>query len=278
MSQNRLKLLCILAHPDDESMGLGGILARYADEGVATSVITATRGQRGWFGPADENPGMEALGEIREAELMQAADLLGVTELIVLDYVDGELDQADVSTITREIAAEIRRIRPHVVVTFDPTGAYGHPDHIAISQFALGAVMAAANSAYSTENGQPVHQVSKFYYLVERDALFRLYQEAFGELMMEVDGVERRPVAWPEWLITSYIATGAYWKTAWEAISCHQSQLPGYGKLATLPDEFHQALWETQTFYRAFSLVNGGRTPETDLFAGIRERVVRAEK
>jgi LmbE family N-acetylglucosaminyl deacetylase len=69
-----LKLLCILGHPDDESLGLGGILAKYGAEGVETHLVTATRGEQGWFGPPEENPGPEALGKIREQELHDATN------------------------------------------------------------------------------------------------------------------------------------------------------------------------------------------------------------
>ena len=122
-----LRLMCILAHPDDESFGTGGTLARYAAEGIETYVITATRGQRGWFGPPEENPGLAALGQIREAELRAAAQALGVKELVLLDYVDGDLDRAEKADAIRQLVAHLRRIRPHVVVTFDPFGVYGHP-------------------------------------------------------------------------------------------------------------------------------------------------------
>ena len=72
-----LKLMAVLAHPDDESLGTGGILAKYAAEGIETSLVTATRGERGWFGDEREYPGLEALGQIREAELRAAAEVLG---------------------------------------------------------------------------------------------------------------------------------------------------------------------------------------------------------
>ena len=89
---NSLKLMCILAHPDDESLGMGGILARYAAEGIETYLVTATRGERGWTGPASENPGLTTLGQIREAELKAAAQVLGIKEVVILDYIDGDLD------------------------------------------------------------------------------------------------------------------------------------------------------------------------------------------
>ena len=87
---------------------------------------------------------------------------------------------------------------------------------------------------------------------------------------MQVDGAARRPLAWPEWAITTRIDTAERWRTCWRAISCHRSQLPAYDDLLALPEEQHRALWGNQGFYRAFSLVNGGRAPEHDLFQGLR--------
>ena len=89
---DNLKLLAVLAHPDDESLGNGGVLAKYADEGVEVYLVTATRGERGWFGRPEDYPGPAALGEIRERELLEAADILGIREVSFLDYRDGELD------------------------------------------------------------------------------------------------------------------------------------------------------------------------------------------
>ena len=134
-----LSLMAVLAHPDDESLGIGGTLAKYAAEGVETSVVTATRGQSGRYrgqrsGP--EHPGPEGLGRIREQELRAAAATLGVRHLTVLDYHDAALDRADPRRIVAEIAGRIRHLKPQVIITFPPDGAYGHPYHIAISQFA----------------------------------------------------------------------------------------------------------------------------------------------
>src|SRR5688572_17732550 len=104
-----LRLMAILAHPDDESLGNGGTLARYAAEGVDVSLITATRGERGWFGPPESNPGLHALGELREQELKAAASVLGIRRLDILTYIDGDLDQAAPLEATGLIAAVIRR-------------------------------------------------------------------------------------------------------------------------------------------------------------------------
>src|SRR5437667_3183570 len=129
----RLKLMSVLAHPDDESLGTGGTLARYAAEGVETYLVTATRGERGWGDPATY-PGLAELGRIRTAELQAAAAVLGLREVAFLDYIDGDVDQADPAEVVARLVAPIRRIRPQVVLTFGPDGSYGHPDHIAISQ------------------------------------------------------------------------------------------------------------------------------------------------
>ena len=91
---NELKLMCILAHPDDESLGNGGIFAKYAAEGIETHLVTATRGERGWFGEESEHPGLEELGKIRESELHEAATVLGIQSVNFLDYIDGDLDKA----------------------------------------------------------------------------------------------------------------------------------------------------------------------------------------
>lgn len=270
-----LKLMCILAHPDDESLGIGGILAKYGAEGVETYLVTATRGERGWFGDDQDNPGPEALGQIREAELEAAARILGIREVTFLDYMDGELDQADPAEVTGKIAEHLRRVQPHVVVTFDPYGVYGHPDHIAICQFTTAAVIAAAGSN-GTGSG---HRVSKLYYRVTTGPAMAAYQAAFGDLVMHIDGQERRASPWETWSITTRIDTAAYWQQIWAAASCHHSQLPGYKTLATLSETHHRHLWGSETYYRAFSLVNGGRQTEHDLFEGLREQApVRSPK
>lgn len=265
-----LRLLAVMAHPDDESLGVGGTLAAYAAEGIATHLITATRGERGWTGPEEENPGLEALGRIREAELRAAVEALRLRSLELLGYIDGDLDQAPPGEVIGKIVAGLRRIRPQVVLTFDVFGAYGHPDHIAISQFTAAAIVAAANPAapYATEL-EP-HRVDKFYCMAFPQALGNAYLASFGDLMMHIDGVARGPVIWPDWAITTQLDTARHWQTVWRAVSCHRSQLPQYAVLEHLSEEHQQALWGTQSFYRVFSLVNGGREVERDLFAGLR--------
>lgn len=266
-----LRLMCILAHPDDESLGMGGTLAKYAAEGVETHLVTATRGERGWFGDEKDNPGLKALGKMRETELLNAAKELGIYEVSFLDYIDGDLDQADAAEAIAKIVEHIKRIRPHVVITFDPNGAYGHPDHIAICQFTTAAVLAAADPNYS--NTYTPHRVEKLYYMAWPKSKFDAYESVFGQLAMHVDDMPRRTTPWPDWAVTSVIDTVDHWNTVWKAVSCHKSQLVAYGQLEHLPPEHHEALWGSQEYYRALSLVNGGRTRETDLFEGLRQGI-----
>lgn len=111
--------------------------------------------------------------------------------------------------------------------------------------------------------------MSKLYYLAWPASTWAAYQAAFRQLTSLVDGVERQATPWPDWAITTEIDTHEFWSTAWQAISCHESQVAGYERLRTLSDEHHKALWSRQTFYRVFSTVNGGRAREADLFEGL---------
>lgn len=258
---NKLRLLSVFAHPDDESLGMGGTLARYAAEGVETSLLVATRGERGWHGPPEANPGPGALGRLREHELRQAARTLQITNLRLLDYVDGTLAAVDPRPITAAIAGYIGEVRPQVVVTFGPDGATGHPDHIAIAQYTTAAIVRAATAD---------HQVAKLYYLADSIPRVADFEAVLGPLAMPVDGEERRFGGWPAWAITTRIDVREYWRQAWQAVSCHRSQLPDYEQLTQLSDERQRELWGCQELYRAFSLVGGRQACEDDLFAGLR--------
>lgn len=271
----QLKLLAVLAHPDDESLGFGGTLAKYAAEGVETHLVTATRGERGRFGAQGKSAEPAETGRVREAELRAAAAVLGIRDVSILGYPDGAVDQMDAATAIRAIAWHIRHIRPDVAVTFGPDGGYGHPDHIAISQFTTAAAVCAADSAYQTPVGydgepQAAHRLAKLHYLAWREEKWVAYQSAFRELTSMVDGVARRAVPWPDWAVTTEVDTSAYWPVVWKAVCCHQTQISIYERLEQLAEEQQRALWGTQAFYRAYSTVNGGRRRETDLFEGLR--------
>jgi LmbE family N-acetylglucosaminyl deacetylase len=169
------------------------------------------------------------------------------------------------------IVSELRRIRPDVVLSFGPDGAYGHPDHIAVSQFTTAAIVAAADAAFGADaaGAATPHAVSKLYYMAWSEATWRSYEAAIGVLTSTVDGVQRHATRWPDWAITSVIDTARWWPIVWRAIACHESQVTAYRQLGALPPDQHEQLWGRQSFYRAMSLVNGGRVRETDLFEGI---------
>jgi len=261
-----LRLLAVTAHPDDESLGMGGTLAKSAAEGVEVSILAATRGERGRYRDGKDHPGQEGLGRIREQELRAAARELGAGEVAFLDYLDAELDRVEPRQAIDRIATHLRRLRPHVVVTFGPEGAYGHPDHIAISQFTTAALVRAAHPAGAADG----HLVSKLYYIAWPAGIWAAYQAAFKRMVSRVDGIERQATPWPDWAVTTRIDTAEHWPRVWRAVQCHESQIAQYGPLGALPPELHRELWGAQSFYRALSLVNGGRETETDLFAGLR--------
>jgi LmbE family N-acetylglucosaminyl deacetylase len=273
--EKKLKLLAVLAHPDDESLGFGGTLARYAAEGVDTYLVTATRGEAGRFGAQGKSGDPAEVGRVREAELRAAADVLGIREVSILRYPDGTVDQVPSALALRDLVAHIRRIQPDVIVTFGPDGGYGHPDHIAISQFTVAAALCAADLEYRPHHGHGrvsavPHRVAKLYQLAWRSRKWEAYQAAFRKLTSTVDGVDRQASPWPDWAITTEIETSAFWPTVWEAVCRHQTQMSIYERLQDLTAEQQIALWGSQEFYRVFSSVNGGRRLETDLFEGLR--------
>jgi LmbE family N-acetylglucosaminyl deacetylase len=266
-----LRLMCVLAHPDDESLGTGGALAKCAAEGVATYLVTATRGERGRFGDSKESPGPEVVGKAREAELLAAAKELGLREVRFLDYPDGALDKVDTAEAIEKIVGHLRRVKPQVVLTFGPEGAYGHPDHIAISQLTTAAIVCAADPSFGAKSAiGEAHRVSKLYFIAWSQKKWTAYQTAMRKLVSKVDGEERQAVPWPDWAITTVIDTSLVWPAVWRAVSCHKSQMMMYRKLEELSEEHQRSLWGTQEFYRAFSDVNGGRAQESDLFEGLR--------
>ena len=125
-----LGILCVFAHPDDESFGCGGALAGYAMRGTPVDVLCATRGQAGQLGdpPVTTHAG---LGAVREVALRAAMQLLGFRDLFLLDFEDGQLVDAPPETFAAQVMEILRRVRPTTVITFGPHGINGHPDHIA---------------------------------------------------------------------------------------------------------------------------------------------------
>ena len=148
------RVLCLFAHPDDESFIVAGTAGWCAERGATVALVTATRGGAGKVGDPPVTT-RETLPVVREGELRAAAAILGITDLTIYDYPDGALAAAPPEQIRQELVATIRRVRPHVAITFDPNGANRHPDHIAISRFATDALVAAADPRWFPESGPP---------------------------------------------------------------------------------------------------------------------------
>jgi LmbE family N-acetylglucosaminyl deacetylase len=225
----------------------------------------------GWFGPEEQNPGPERLGQLREKELSNAVKELGMKSLRFLDYIDGSVDKADHAEAIDRIVTHIRRIKPQVVVTFPPDGNYGHPDHIAVGQFTSAAIVCAADSSYQDAENLPAHRVLKLYYMVDGENFINLIAPFMGDMTFPVDDQVRGEIAWKEWMVTTRIEMSSHCNAAWRAIQCHQSQLPTLGALSEMDADAAASVLAMQgTFYRVFSLVNGGREIEADLFEGLR--------
>ncbi len=153
---------CILfsfAHPDDESFSGAGTAMKYAAEGIASVLVTATRGDKG---KAGDPPvcGPAELPAWRERELREAAAIIGFRELHILDYKDRDLASAPLDEIRHALVQVIRRVQPLVVATFDPNGFNTHPDHVAISRFTSDAVAAAADPRWHPDAG-PAYEVPR---------------------------------------------------------------------------------------------------------------------
>ena len=170
-----LTMMTVHAHPDDESIGTGGVLARYADEGVRTVLVTCTGGEVGEIGdPTLATP--DSLAETRERELRAACEILGVDRLELLGYRDsgmaGMADnnhpdpfaRADLDVAIGRLVLLVRRHRPHVLVTYDENGFYGHPDHVNANRVAVGAFARAGDPAAYPDQGLAPWQPAKLYY------------------------------------------------------------------------------------------------------------------
>lgn len=173
MKNSERVILSVLAHPDDESFGMGGTLALYAEQGVQVYLICATRGEAGEVGP-DYLKNYDSISELREAELRCAASHLGLAGVYFLDYRDSgmtgsaenqhpqALIQAPIAEVIAKIIPIIREVKPQVVLTFDPIGGYRHPDHITIHKATLQAFQLAGDPEYPCE--LPAFQPAKLYY------------------------------------------------------------------------------------------------------------------
>jgi LmbE family N-acetylglucosaminyl deacetylase len=267
-------LLATFAHPDDETFGPGGTLAKYAAEGVAVHLICATRGEVGESG-LDDLGDCEDLACQREQELRCAAGVLGLTEVHFLGYQDSgmagspanehprALVQADPDAVAGQIADFMRRLKPQVVLTFDPYGGYGHPDHIAVHRATV-----AAYERLAEERPQKLYFTAIMQTLLKWTVwlmpLFGLDARAVGK-NKDIDLRAALDHALP---ITTKIDIGPYYEAKRQAAACHRSQLSGPGPFwERLPQWLVRRAQLIETFHRASPPFQRGERTEKDFFA-----------
>ncbi|KAA3645070.1 MAG: GlcNAc-PI de-N-acetylase [Chloroflexi bacterium] len=178
-SKKNKSILVSLAHPDDESFGMGGTLAYYASQGVDVYLICATNGDVGTVSPEFMN-GYDTIAELRQAELSCAAQHLGLKDVILLNYRDSGmagtpdnehpdcLVAAPLDEVAEKVTHYIRKLQPDVVITFDPVGGYHHPDHIAIYEATQKAYEAANDPDKYPEAGAPFQPQALYYHVFPR--------------------------------------------------------------------------------------------------------------
>ncbi|MFQ5576386.1 MAG: PIG-L deacetylase family protein, partial [Anaerolineae bacterium] len=159
-------LLAIFAHPDDEAFGTGGVLSKYAAQGVNVHLITATCGEAGQIAdPALATP--QTLARVREQELRCACRTYGINPPHLLRYPDGQTSQVNQKEAVGKIVHLIRRLKPQVVIAFGPDGIYGHYDHLVLHRWAVLAVDLAADPEWFPEQltaRRRTHTVGRLYY------------------------------------------------------------------------------------------------------------------
>lgn len=286
------RLLAIFPHPDDETFGPGGTLARYAREGVSVHYACATRGE---VGSVDDNllepyihlPEEQRIGTLRENELRCAATTLGLAGLHLLGYRDSGMHNtednrhprafinADPQHVTAELVGLIRRIQPQVIITFDPFGGYGHPDHIFAHQRTMEAFTAAGNPTRYPEAGEP-YAPQKLYWLafpkrilkiaLRVMPLFRRDPTKFGR---NKDVNLREIAEQHDYPINTRIDIWPYFAIREKAARCHTSQMGTDTFWSRLPRPLRRWIAGYETFTRVEPPTTSRRVIEHDLFAGV---------
>jgi mycothiol S-conjugate amidase len=288
---DRLRLMAVHAHPDDESSKGAASSARYAAEGVEVLVVTCTGGERGdilnqQFGPGPTT--LEEMRELRRHEMAAAAAALGV-EQTWLGFVDSGLPEGDplpplpegcFALVPLEVAAAplveaVRRFRPHVMTTYDPNGGYPHPDHIKTHQVAVEAFGAAGDpSRYPVEGGAEAWTPSKLYYNHDfsMNRILTMHHAMLdaGLVSPFAEWVESRKLhRIPEREVTTRVPVASYFPHRDAALRAHGSQVDPDGFFFAIPRELEAQVWPVEEFELAQSRVPT-TLPEDDLFAGLR--------
>ena len=284
----RRRLLGVFAHPDDESFGSGGMLAKYAQEGVEVHVCIVTDGATGSVAAdsASVQDGPQSLAELRRHELACACRVLGV-QLHTLGYRDSGMEgspdnkhpdslyQADLDIVAQDIVRVMREVRPQVVITHDPSGGYFHPDHIRVNH-AVRRAWAAVDDAtvyplLRAESSEPWHPDRLYYAVVPRSAL-RLYV-----LILRLQGkdpahygrqgdVDLTQVGTPGKMIHVRLDVEPYLAIKQEAGACHTSQGGGSQRARMGPAWLLRRVNRYEHFVQAYP---EGARHHSDLFDGI---------
>ncbi|MGH9183708.1 MAG: mycothiol conjugate amidase Mca [Acidimicrobiales bacterium] len=286
----RLTLMTVHAHPDDEASKGAGTVARARSEGVRTVLVCCTGGEQGEIlNPAlDRDEIRDRLPQVRLEELRASAEVIGYEETVLLGYRDsgmpdtpGNRDprcfaQAELEEATARLVEAIRRYRPQVIVTYgDDQRVYPHPDHLRVHEISVAAFDAAGNPAAFPGTGEP-WQPLKLYYTVWSQARVQAMHAKFLELGLE------SPFG-PEWLdrtgqddrITTRVDIAAFADVAPRALLAHRTQIdPDSSFWFGLPPEEARLVHPFDEYVLARSAV-GTDLPEDDLFAGLRDRVGR---
>ena len=283
----RLRLLHVHAHPDDESSKGAATTARYVAEGVDVLVATCTGGERGSIlNPAMDRPDILAnIGEIRRQEMDRAREILGV-EQVWLGFVDSGLPEGTplpplpegcfalqpLEVAVAPLVKVIRDFRPHVITTYDENGGYPHPDHIMCHKISVAAFDLAADASAYPELGS-TWQASKLYYSF---TFHRARIVALDQAM--VDRGFESPYAdrLKDWKddpdhaarITTRVACADYFGVRDQALIAHATQVDPEGSWFTVPLDVHRSVWPTEDWELARSMVET-TLPEDDLFAGV---------
>jgi mycothiol S-conjugate amidase len=277
--------MSVHAHPDDESSKGAATLAKYAAEGVDVLVVTCTGGERGdVLNPAMDRPCVrENLAEIRRAEMAAAREILGVRQHF-LGFVDSGLPPEGVplpdgcfavqplEKAAGRLVALIREFRPHVVVTYDETGGYPHPDHIKTHQVTTAAFDAAGDAGRVPGTGEPWQPLKLYYLGVLSRAWFQAMHDALTGRGID-SGMEavlaELPEGAPALEITTRIACAEYFETRDRALLAHATQIDPAAGFMLHDRDVERETWPVEDYHLARSHVDG-TLPEDDLFAGLR--------
>ena len=286
MTTEPLCLLAIYAHPDDEGL-ITGMIARYRSEGVHVVLVCATRGEEGEIAPGvDATP--ETLGQVREQELRTAMGHADVNEIHFLGYRDSgmvdtapnkredNLHNAPLAEVTGRLVQIIRETRPQVIVTFDPSGGYGHPDHIKIHFASMEAFEQAGDPKAFPEqlvNGVQPYQPLKLYWNAFSREFFETLASYFKEQGIDTSSFgafdpEKRGT--PVTRITTTVDVSQYLPVKERAWASHASQHNPNGLFSRVPREM-MLQWQTkENLELAKTRLPRSEGIEDDLFAGIR--------